>query len=143
LLLAQASDLRDHVFTTGNTRSLIHYISITVKDNQRRNASYSISLCSLGANLAHHAQTDHLRLTLQVTFYPIDDGLGHQARASSVAVEFDNHRLPIRKQAIQRIYGFEFRAPGTKKDKGADYAQEHDKYERIFAHKAKDLLVHL
>jgi len=116
----------DDAFSVGHSGSLLNDVSGAIENDDRGDASHAVSASRAFTWLAQQAQPNHLGLSFQVSFNPINDGLGHQAGASSVAVKLDHHRLPGGDPRFELVHRGHVVAFGTQKDKGEYDGREHD-----------------
>lgn len=81
-------------------------------------------LGELAPYLVHHVKTNDPRLSVKISLYPIHDGFGHQARASSIAKELDDDGLSARQERVQFFHRLEIGSLGSQEHKGTDDEQE-------------------
>jgi hypothetical protein len=124
ILIYQIRDLVYNVLAIGNPNRSGDKRPIIIKDEQGRDASHAVFLGELAAYPVHHIETNYTRLSLEISLYPINDGFGQEARASSVAKELDYDRLPSAQQCIELVRRFEACSLGSQEDKRADNEQQ-------------------
>jgi hypothetical protein len=132
-MLGQVGDSFHDDILVGYPRVLLDDLAVSVQDNQGRDAAHAILPGRPTADVAGHTEADHLRLACQVSFDPIHDGLGQQARTSSVAIEFDDGWLATRDQSRELVGRSKLGTPGTEQEKAAEKRRHNAEEQRILA----------
>jgi hypothetical protein len=135
LLSLNLPDCLDDSSAIGHTLMPVPYCAGAIKHDgsgQRRN---SVGAGDFAAELAEEIQANDSRLSGQILFDPIHDGLCHEAAPSGVGEEIHDHRLAATDDFVELLPGIEasrFR-PQQKKPNSK---QRHDGNQRDKVHES-------
>ena len=98
-----------------------------VENDHGRNGGHTVGATQFTTEFAKQIHTHNSRLSLQVFFNPIHDGLCDEASGSSIRKEISDHGLPAFDHCVERILGIELRcARSQKKEPEPDQQQKYD-----------------
>ncbi len=80
-----------------------------VENDHGRNSGHTVGAGQFTAEFAKQIHAYNFRLSLQVFFNPIHDGLCNEACASSIRKEISDHGLPAFDHRLEIVLGLEWR----------------------------------
>ena len=90
--------------------------AVAVENDHSRNGCHTVGAGQFTAEFAQEIQAHNFRLSLEVSFNPIHDGLCYEASASSVREEINNHRLSAFDHRVELVLGLKLRRAGSQKE---------------------------
>jgi hypothetical protein len=94
----------------------ITHSAAAVENDHRRNGCHTVGAADFTAEFAEEIQAHDFRLSLEIFFNPIHDGLCHEASRSSVREEINDHGLPAFKHRVELGFGLELRRTRSQKE---------------------------
>ncbi len=87
----------------------ITHSATAVENDHGRNGCHTVGSGEFTADFAEEIQAHNFRLSLEILFNPIHDGLCYEASRSSVREEIDDNRLPTFDYRIELVPGLKLR----------------------------------
>ena len=94
----------------------ITHSASAVKNDQSRNGCHTVGAGEFTAEFVEEIQAHNLRLSLEVLFNPIHDGLCYEASRSSVREEINDNGLPAFDHPVELGLGLELRRTRSQKE---------------------------
>jgi len=94
----------------------ITHSAAAVENDHSRNGCHTVGAGEFTAEFVEEIQAHNFRLSLQIFFNPIHDGLCYEASRSSVREKINNHRLPAFDHRVELGFGLEMRPTRSQKE---------------------------
>ena len=87
----------------------ITHSAAAVENDHSRNGCHTVGAGEFTAEFVEEIQAHNFRLSLEIFFNPIHDGLCYKASRSSVREEVNDHGLPAFDHRLELVLGLELR----------------------------------
>jgi hypothetical protein len=115
-LTAELTHFLDDSLPVRHTLMRKTHSAAAVENDHGRNSFHTVGAGEFTTEFAEEIQAHHFRLSLEILFYPIHDGLGYEASRSSVREEISDHGLPAFDHLVELAPGLELSCARSQKE---------------------------